>query len=123
MKKKKSDNGKRIDHLDTFHRMNFLYQAAHLCSSNNAEELGRLYSYQLKQVAQRVVVRMDPIVKRTICKKCSSVLIPGKTSQVFIDKKETECKTICQFCSRAKTLPINEKYIQFSVSAAVDDEE
>ncbi|KAJ3076169.1 Ribonuclease P protein subunit p21 [Podochytrium sp. JEL0797] len=80
---------------DALIRMNFMYQAASLYAavaavpgtntpSRATGSLARFYSRCMKQVASRMVLRMDPAVKRSICKQCDSILIPGLTAAVEI---------------------------------------
>eukprot|EP00842_Homolaphlyctis_polyrhiza_P004810 jgi/Hompol1/532/HPOL_002531-RA len=81
----------RVQSLDCFQRINFLYQAAHLLAVKDGSKqqpklagISRMFGCQLKQVAQRLVLRIDPHVKRTLCKRCHGTLIPGITSTVRI---------------------------------------
>ncbi|KAG8881494.1 hypothetical protein FRB97_009548 [Tulasnella sp. 331] len=49
-------------------------------TSNGREslmELSRQHAHAMKVIAKKSVLRIDPSVKRTICKKCQTVLIPG----------------------------------------------
>ncbi|KPP61732.1 hypothetical protein Z043_120139 [Scleropages formosus] len=74
-----------IKDKEAFQRLNFLYQAAHcVLQQNPAEnvELARFYCFTQKTVSKRLVLRQDPSVKRTICKKCCSLLVPGVTATV-----------------------------------------
>ncbi|XP_076847741.1 ribonuclease P protein subunit p21 [Brachyhypopomus gauderio] len=73
-----------IKDKEAFQRLNFLYQAAHCVVSQDPDntELSRFYCFTQKTIAKRLVLRQDPSVKRTICKKCYSLLIPGVTSTV-----------------------------------------
>ncbi|XP_071005460.1 ribonuclease P protein subunit p21-like isoform X2 [Oncorhynchus clarkii lewisi] len=67
---------------EAFQRLNFLYQAAHCVLSQTSEnvELARFYCFTQKTIAKRLVLRQDPSVKRTLCKKCCSLLVPGVTA-------------------------------------------
>ncbi|CAL8307134.1 unnamed protein product [Lota lota] len=67
---------------EAYQRLNYLHQAAHCVLSQNASnvELARFYSFTQKTIAKRLVLRQDPSVKRTLCKKCCSLLIPGVTA-------------------------------------------
>ncbi|KTF85511.1 hypothetical protein cypCar_00040862 [Cyprinus carpio] len=59
-------------------------QAAHCVLAQNPEniELARFYCFTQKTISKRLVLRQDPSVKRTVCKKCCALLIPGVTSTV-----------------------------------------
>ncbi|XP_062306390.1 ribonuclease P protein subunit p21 [Osmerus eperlanus] len=67
---------------EAYQRLNYLYQAAHCVLSQNPEnvELARFYCFTQKSIARRLVLRQDPSVKRTLCKKCCSLLVPGVTA-------------------------------------------
>ncbi|EKM75562.1 hypothetical protein AGABI1DRAFT_132102 [Agaricus bisporus var. burnettii JB137-S8] len=48
----------------------------------NGSDLARMYVRTMNVVGQRTTTKMDPSVKRTICKSCSSVLIPGISARI-----------------------------------------
>ncbi|XP_014918198.1 ribonuclease P protein subunit p21 isoform X1 [Prionailurus viverrinus] len=66
---------------EAFQRLNFLYQAAHcvLAQDPKNQALARFYCHTERTIAKRLVLRRDPSVKRTLCRGCSSLLIPGLT--------------------------------------------
>ncbi|XP_055504137.1 ribonuclease P protein subunit p21 isoform X2 [Leucoraja erinacea] len=69
---------------DALLRVNFLHQAAHLMLATNPGQPGliRFLSHTQRSVCRRLVLRRDPSVKRCVCKKCFSLLVPGITSKV-----------------------------------------
>nr|XP_020667940.1 ribonuclease P protein subunit p21 isoform X1 [Pogona vitticeps]XP_020667941.1 ribonuclease P protein subunit p21 isoform X1 [Pogona vitticeps] len=69
---------------EAFQRLSFLYQAAHCVLAQNPEnqELARFYCHTQNSISRRLVLRQDPSVKRTICKACFSLLVPGISSTV-----------------------------------------
>ncbi len=71
-----------IQNKDTLHRMNFLYQAANMVKN---DELSKFYSQQLLSVSHKLVIRLNPSIKRTICKKCKSILVPGRNCVVKVE--------------------------------------
>lgn len=94
---------------EAFQRMNFLYQAAHCVLSQNPEhvELARFYCFTQRTIARRLVLRQDPSVKRTLCKKCCSLLIPGVTATTRQRRKNSKTRfTVvkCLSCGHTKTL-------------------
>ncbi|KAL3047460.1 hypothetical protein OYC64_021631 [Pagothenia borchgrevinki] len=94
---------------DAYQRMNYLYQAAHCVLSQNPEnvELARFYCFTQKTIARRLVLRQDPSVKRTLCKKCCSLLIPGVTATTRQRRKNSKTRfTVlrCLSCGQSKTL-------------------
>ncbi|KAI8494968.1 Ribonuclease P protein subunit p21 [Branchiostoma belcheri] len=109
-KKKTADPVGQMAGRDNFQRMNFLYQMAHTVMSTNPNnvQLARFYTSTLKKVSKTSVQRQDPSVKRTICKRCDSLLIPGVTATVRIRAKREkhvvvtclECRMVRRFLAR-----------------------
>ncbi|KAM6921003.1 ribonuclease P protein subunit p21 [Xenentodon cancila] len=100
---------------DAYQRLNYLYQAAHCVLSQNPNnvELARFYCFTQKTVARRLVLRQDPSVKRTLCKKCCSLLIPGVTATTRQRRKNRKTRfTVlrCLSCGQRKTLLNNPEY-------------
>uniref|UniRef100_A0A9L0KBC7 Ribonuclease P/MRP subunit p21 n=1 Tax=Equus asinus TaxID=9793 RepID=A0A9L0KBC7_EQUAS len=58
-----------------------LPQAAHCVLAQDPENqaLATFYCHTERTIAKRLVLRRDPSVKRTLCRGCSSLLIPGLT--------------------------------------------
>ncbi|XP_020487517.1 ribonuclease P protein subunit p21 [Labrus bergylta] len=100
---------------EAYERLNYLYQAAHCVLSNNPEnaELARFYCFTQKTITRRLVLRQDPSVKRTLCKNCSSLLIPGVTAttrQRRKNKKTSFTVMRCLNCGKSKRLLNNPDY-------------
>ncbi|XP_029988527.1 ribonuclease P protein subunit p21 [Sphaeramia orbicularis] len=100
---------------EAYQRLNFLYQAAHCVLSQNPNntELARFYCFTQKTIARRLVLRQDPSVKRTLCKKCCSLLIPGVTATTRQRRKNSKTRfTVvrCLSCGQRKTLLNNPEY-------------
>lgn len=101
----------KVSGQDTFERINFLYQAAYAVVVANPKNvnLARQYCATLLQIGRHQVSRIDPHVKRRICKRCELLLIPGYTCTVrHRSKREkhavvtcVECATVKRFLSRA----------------------
>ncbi|XP_015253061.1 PREDICTED: ribonuclease P protein subunit p21-like [Cyprinodon variegatus] len=94
---------------EAYQRLNYLYQAAHCVLTQNPEnlELARFYCFTQKTIARRLVLRQDPSVKRTLCKKCCSLLIPGVTATTRQRRKHRKTRfTVvkCLSCGQTKTL-------------------
>ncbi|KAK2179318.1 hypothetical protein NP493_498g00010 [Ridgeia piscesae] len=90
---------------EMFTRINFLYQAAHrvLLESPNNTGLVRFYAYTLRSIAMKNVLRLDPTIKRTLCKKCSMLLIPGVTATVrHRGHKQRHTVVTCLECNVSK---------------------
>uniref|UniRef100_A0A3Q1LMT8 Ribonuclease P/MRP subunit p21 n=1 Tax=Bos taurus TaxID=9913 RepID=A0A3Q1LMT8_BOVIN len=113
---------------EAFQRLNFLYQvsprrthsgepneespvtalpqAAHCVLAQDPENqaLARFYCHTERTIAKRLVLRRDPSVKRTLCRGCSSLLIPGLTCT----QRQRRCKgqrwtvQTCLTCQRSQ---------------------
>ncbi|XP_072516348.1 ribonuclease P protein subunit p21 [Salminus brasiliensis] len=103
-----------IKDKEAFQRLNFLYQAAHCVLAQNPEnvELARFYCFTQKTIARRLVLRQDPSVKRTLCKRCCSLLIPGVTSTVRQRGRRGQRLTVirCLSCGLTRKFPNNPKH-------------
>ncbi|XP_026201194.1 ribonuclease P protein subunit p21 [Anabas testudineus] len=100
---------------EAYQRLNYLYQAAHCILSQNPEnvELARFYCFTQKTIARRLVLRQDPSVKRTLCKKCCSLLIPGVSATTRQRRKRSKSHfTVmrCLSCGQSKALLNNPDY-------------
>uniref|UniRef100_A0A8C6QEH7 Ribonuclease P 21 subunit n=1 Tax=Nannospalax galili TaxID=1026970 RepID=A0A8C6QEH7_NANGA len=93
---------------EAFQRLSFLYQAAHCVLAQDPENqaLARFYCHTEKTIAKRLVLRRDPSVKRTLCRGCSSLLIPGLTCT---QRQRRECRKgqrwtvqTCLTCQRSQ---------------------
>lgn len=92
--------------------MNFLYQAAHSVLSSNPSQpqLARFYIHTLKTISKRLVLKIDPTIKRTICKSCDTLLVPGVTCthriraarEKHLVVKCLTCGTLKRFLARGK---------------------
>ncbi|XP_064605244.1 ribonuclease P protein subunit p21-like [Liolophura sinensis] len=105
MGKEKKAGNVYVPNREIFQRINYLYQAAHMvlknCPSNT--ELVRFYMQSIKTMAKRQVLRLDPSIKRNICKKCFMLLVPGISASVrFKAKQEKRCVIRCLECNTVK---------------------
>ncbi|XP_043856685.1 ribonuclease P protein subunit p21 [Dromiciops gliroides] len=71
----------QVKDKEAFQRLSYLYQAAHCILAQNPDNqaLARFYCHTERTIGKRLVLRQDPSVKRTLCRGCSSLLIPGVT--------------------------------------------
>lgn len=68
----------------------------------------------LRAVSLKAQIRLSPDMKRSICKKCNTVLIPGRTSTSLIENKSrggrkpwADVLVIqCNFCGGQKRFPV-----------------
>lgn len=125
-KKEKTNGGppKVIPHKDHYARINHLYGAANLLAQNKRHSiLSRHCARQLDLVAKKAVLKLTPAVKRTLCKKCHAMMIPGLSVEIFIENlsnlKSPKSDVLvhrCMECNTSKRYPIgiNRAYEVFS---------
>ncbi|KAF8252347.1 Rpr2-domain-containing protein, partial [Wilcoxina mikolae CBS 423.85] len=107
-----------------FARLSHLYQASTALAtpdtSNEAQlnsstvNLSRFYLSCLRSVAKKSVIRLDPSIKRTICKRCDALLIPGVSCEHRIENKSKNGKkrwadvliVECKTCRTVKRFPV-----------------
>ncbi|KDN34076.1 hypothetical protein RSAG8_12835, partial [Rhizoctonia solani AG-8 WAC10335] len=101
-----------IPNRDLMQRMNFLYQASvHLSHSGAHAETSRLarkHVKTLKGIASGAVVKIDPTVKRVLCKGCNTVLVPGSSASVRVKTSRPHGRVIsytCFSCRTARVIP------------------
>uniref|UniRef100_A0A669CX91 Ribonuclease P 21 subunit n=1 Tax=Oreochromis niloticus TaxID=8128 RepID=A0A669CX91_ORENI len=108
-----SAHSNKFNYKEAYQRLNYLYQAAHCVLAQNPEnvELARFYCFSQKTIAKRLVLRQDPSVKRTLCKRCCSLLIPGVTATTRQKRNKTRFTVMrCLSCGQRKTLLNNPDY-------------
>ncbi|XP_067128408.1 ribonuclease P protein subunit p21 [Centruroides vittatus] len=96
---------------DIYQRVNFLYQAAYtvLAMTPTNFNLIRYYGRTIKMICQKSQIKLDPDIKRTMCKKCYIILYPGITSTFRLKSKRSKhsiikcltCGTIKRFLNKA----------------------
>lgn len=95
-------------------RINYLYQL----STTVAEQcpgLSSTYNSILKGLSQKNLIKIDPEMKRNICKGCNTMLIPGKTVTCrTIRKSKGAIKWSCKFCGKSKIFKNNNNYCMWS---------
>jgi len=108
---------KRIANREAYERMNFLYQAAHVVDTGAGAgngTLSRFYLHSMKTISKRLVIRLDPELKRAVCKECSSLLTPGTSATVRVHgnrgKKGRRVHVTCNTCGRFKRTPAREGF-------------
>jgi ribonuclease P protein subunit RPR2 len=130
---KAQKKGDGIQQRHVHSRISFLHQAATYLSGaakqnthhattisttrhqHNAPQ-SRQFMAQLKEISQKTQIRVTPEMKRSICKRCQSLLVAGSTSEERIanasrseskpwaDVFEIRCKT----CGTRKRFPIGQ---------------
>lgn len=97
---------------DAFERMNYLFQLSNMCATGqiqNSEVAARFYAHQLIAISKKTVQRIEPAIKRKICKSCHQYLVPGKTCKIRVKKKVVIHK--CMLCHCEKRFPATPDYL------------
>ena len=118
-------NGKNINvarekATETAIRMNFLYQAAHAILNDTPKKnstkneksnqiVAAYYSNLLVGIGLKSVLKCSKELKRTICKGCRGLLVPGKTAIVFVKSRQKKIGSLCSFCQTEKVFSFNNK--------------
>jgi len=104
--------GKGRKHPEAAVRMNFLHQAAAcvLKATGNKVLSAALGSHMLA-VGQKSQVRLSKDIKRTICKGCHLLLVPGASANVTVTgpKKEKKVHLLCHLCKTQRSFLLQEK--------------
>jgi ribonuclease P protein subunit RPR2 len=97
-------------------RINFLYQSAQLLSQPRTPNapLSRFYISTARTVAKKSVLRLSPSLKRTICKRCDLLLVPGATSTHRVENSSRGGRkpwadvlvVECNACGAVKRFPV-----------------
>ncbi|KAK9322534.1 RNAse P Rpr2/Rpp21/SNM1 subunit domain-containing protein [Lipomyces orientalis] len=119
---------KSLKNRDQYLRTSFLYQASVLMANSASTSpdlaesatsatapLSRFYASQMKSVARKGVIRLDPNIKRSICKRCDTVLIPGRTCAIAIENGSVNTVPhadvlthTCKVCGGQKRFPVGQ---------------
>jgi len=81
-------------------RIKILYELALKEAREGDESLARRYIDHMVNLSTKYNVRISREMKRNFCKKCHTVLIPGKTAQVRLKKGKIVIK--CLKCGTYK---------------------
>lgn len=123
MAKDKKTKG-ALPHKNIHLRLAYLHQAATYLESQSSQnaldspacgssQLRYLISH-LKGVSRKSVMRLHKDIKRSICKGCDELLVPGKTSVEFMENTSKNaakpCADVlvvkCRTCDTTKRFPI-----------------
>lgn len=108
-----------IPNKEGFSRASFLYQVSKaMCLKNEA--LSRIYTRSMDTVTKKSVLKLDPSVKRTICKKCHRHHIAGVSSSLTVEQIDTsnEVYQIQCKCGKKKRYPVGKdrEFVLFSMN-------
>ncbi|KAF8483002.1 Rpr2-domain-containing protein [Russula ochroleuca] len=68
-----------------------------------AADIGQGYVRAMRLIGQKTTTKMDPTVKRTLCRGCDTVLIPGLSATVRVNSSNTHRHVITTNCLRCKS--------------------
>lgn len=116
----KSNVGGKVKAPDAAARMNYLYQAAHVVLNENSstkdktkrkgnQVVATYYTQLMVGIGHKSVQRSSKELKRTICKGCRGLLIPGVSASVTVDGKNKRIGSVCGQCKTKKLFPLNDQ--------------
>jgi len=92
--------------LDNFQRANYLYQLALAALRAGDLAASRQHSRQLVEFAQKAVLRLDRGLKRSLCRACHGLLVPGVTCTVRTRARPQRCQVwVCGGCQQSRRFP------------------
>jgi ribonuclease P protein subunit RPR2 len=71
----------------------------------NKPERSRRYIQLLRKIGLRYNIRLPKEIKRSFCKKCNSLLIPGVSASVRLNKKTKTVNIKCKNCNKIYRYP------------------
>jgi RNase P subunit RPR2 len=77
-------------------RINFLFHASHLLQQIQQPQLSRVYSYQLKKINQKLILKNK--LKHEICESCCNLLKFSSKQKIKKDK----IIVTCNVCNKKK---------------------
>ncbi|XP_037227937.1 ribonuclease P protein subunit p21 isoform X2 [Falco biarmicus] len=95
---------------EALQRLSFLFQAAHWVLPHSPA-LARFYCSTQRGAARRLVLRMAPSVKRAVCRRCCSLLLPGAGGCVRLrGGGQPHIVLHCQSCRRRRRYLCQQKH-------------
>eukprot|EP01116_Phalansterium_solitarium_P019193 TRINITY_DN5295_c0_g1_i1.p1 TRINITY_DN5295_c0_g1~~TRINITY_DN5295_c0_g1_i1.p1 ORF type:complete len:170 (-),score=19.06 TRINITY_DN5295_c0_g1_i1:30-539(-) len=97
-----------VPNSDALKRMNFLLQASALSFADEKHNVSRFFNFTLKNIAKRNVLRIDPEVKKLICKRCHTLLVPAVSSTIRLQMgRQPHRTTTCTACDKLRRQPFD----------------
>ncbi|OBZ89299.1 Ribonuclease P protein subunit p21 [Choanephora cucurbitarum] len=150
MAKKDKKTGVNPKNAQIFERLSYLHQASMLMSTieyptttsdtpkedthvkhwqgdppGRLHSTSRYFNHNMKQITARLVLRLDPSIKRTVCKRCETSLLPFITSKSRIHSKPVpsvvQTCTVCK--AKRRYTSQNPDHVLFNEKAVVRPEE
>lgn len=102
-----------IAHKDHYARVSYLYQLGQHFSSSGYGVLSQNFVRTADGVSKKAVLKLTPALKRTMCKKCHTLLVPGLSVTMYIENKSRDrrpkCDVLvhsCNACGTKKRFPV-----------------
>ncbi len=90
-------------------RIQILFQQATQIYKENPT-LAKKYLATAKKIAMSARIRFPPAAKRSICRKCSMLMVPGETSRTRIQpRREHHVVVTCLNCGDVTRIPLKPK--------------
>ncbi|KAG4301677.1 hypothetical protein PCANB_001828 [Pneumocystis canis] len=132
-KEKTLIKSKTLPQQELYSRISFLYQAASIYTTRSIFSqstykdiqselaLSKFYINTAKRIAQKAVLKLNPSIKRTLCRRCDTLLLPTITSSIKVEnlskKNIRKADTIiitCNFCNAKKRYPVLKDNYKFN---------
>ncbi|KAF8637430.1 hypothetical protein AX17_002816 [Amanita inopinata Kibby_2008] len=68
-----------------------------------AHDLARAYTLTMTSVGKKATVKMDPAIKRTICKSCKTIMVPGLTTSIRVKRSTSHRHRMVYTCTTCQT--------------------
>lgn len=141
-KSKSAKTGEGVPNRHVHSRISYLHQAASYlssaqqtrqantdsvttstrCAQKTKHEAGqaRLLLTHSKGISRKTNIRLAPAMKRTICKRCQSLLVPGFSSVESVENASRHAAKpwadvftiLCDSCGTAKRFPIRQAHLE-----------
>ena len=90
-------------------RINILHRLARETYEKDPE-LSRRYTDLIMRIAQRTRTHLPRHIRREICRKCNTILIPGVSSRIRIrQRREPHVAITCHTCGHVTRIPLRRK--------------
>ena len=114
MGKAKSSNAHLLARLSHLHRASDALSGSEAQATPPMTNLSRFYLTHLRSVAKKSVLRLGPSIKRTICKRCDTLLVPGTSCEHRVENKSKNGRkkwadvliVECKACGSVKRFPV-----------------
>ncbi|CAG9805581.1 unnamed protein product [Chironomus riparius] len=98
---------KNLHNKEVFQRINYLHQASKIIASKN-KTLSCYYGSLLKDLRNKAVIKIDPSIKRDLCKRCS-ISFNQETCKL-VSYSDSLVEIECGNCGYRKKYPVNDTH-------------